>query len=137
MTQPSNKHRAAKGPSQRQLRVGEIVRHAVAEMLQRAEVQDPVLERVPVTVPEVRLSPDLKRATVFVTPLGGGEVGPVLAALERHRRYMRGLLARRIELKFVPELDFAYDARFEAAQRIDALLRSPEVARDLDDGGRS
>lgn len=124
---------ASRVPSQRQLRVGEIVRHAVAEMLQRAEVQDQILEQVPVTIPEVRMTPDLKRAMVFVTPLGGGEIAPVLEALERHRRFMRGLLAKRVELKYVPELEFAYDARFEEADRIDRILRSPDVARDLDD----
>jgi ribosome-binding factor A len=124
----------ARAPSQRQLRVGEIVRHAVVQMLQRGEVQDPVLERVAVTIPEVRMTPDLRRAIVFVTPLGGGDATPVLDALGRHRRFMRGALAGRVELKFVPELEFAYDARFEKAERIDELLRSPEVARDLKDG---
>lgn len=131
MTQHSHRRGAAKMPSQRQLRVGELVRHAVSGMLQRAEIADPLLESVSVTVPEVRMSPDLKRATVYVTPLGGGDPRPLLDALARHRKMMRGLLARRVELKFVPDLDFAFDARFEEAQRIDELLRSPEVARDL------
>ena len=126
-------HRRGKArmPSQRQLRVGELVRHAISDMLQRGEIVDPVLERVSVTVPEVRMSPDLKRATVFVTPLGGREAGPVIQALSHHGKAARRLLARRVELKFVPELDFAYDARFDEAERIDRLLRSPEVARDL------
>ncbi len=132
MPESSRKRGAAKMPSQRQLRVAELVRHAMSDMLQRAEVSDPVLDGTSVTVPEVKMSPDLKRATVFVTPLGGGAPAPVLAALTRHRRVIRGLLAKRVELKFVPDLEFAFDARFEEAERIDALLRSPEVARDLD-----
>ncbi len=123
---------AGGAPSQRQLRVGEIVRHVLAEILQRHEVRDPVLETQSVTVPEVRMTPDLKRAIVYVTPLGGGDVQQVLEALDRHKRYLRGVLAKRVTLKFVPDLEFAYDTRFEEADRIDELLRSPEVARDLD-----
>lgn len=119
-------------PSQRQLRVGELVRHAVAEILQRGDLPDPVLETVAVTVPEVRMSPDLKNATVYVMPLGGTHEQEVLDALSRNRRHLRGLLAKRVELKFVPDLSFSIDERFDAAEEVDRLLRSPDVARDLD-----
>jgi ribosome-binding factor A len=122
---------AGKAPSQRQLRVGELVRHALAEILSRGEVRDPDLAGVTVTVPEVRLTPDLKRATAFVMPLGGGKPEQVAAALERNRRFLRGALARRVELRFAPELHFRVDTSFEQGSRIDALLSSPEVQRDL------
>jgi len=123
---------SGKIPSQRQLRVGELVRHALAEILSRGEVRDPDLDGVAITVPEVRLTPDLKRATAFVMPLGGaGEPDRVAAALERNRRYLRGAVARRVELKFAPELHFRVDTSFEAGGRIDALLGLPEVQRDL------
>ncbi len=132
MNQQANRRGAPKAPSQRQLRVGEIVRHALSEILQRGEVNDPVLERVPVTVPEVRMTPDLKRAIAYVAPLGGQAEPEVIEALSRHRRYLRGLVGRRVELKFAPELEFVADDRFDTADEIDRLLRSPEVARDLD-----
>lgn len=119
------------GPSQRQLRVGEMLRHALAEILQRGDIADPLLETAVVTVPEVRVSPDLRHATVYVMPLGGEHVGEVVAALERNRRYLRGELAHKVTLKFMPDLKFEIDRSFEAGDRIDALLRSPEVARDL------
>ena len=126
---------------QRQLRVGELLRHALADILQRGEVNDPVLETHVVTVPEVRVSPDLKQATAYVMPLGGVDEGPVLEALARNRRFLRGLLARRVSLKYTPELSFARDDTFDAAARMDALLDSPEVRRDTandpdgEDGG--
>lgn len=120
-----------KAPSQRQLRVGEVIRHALAETLQRGEVADPDLQGLSVTVPEVRVTPDLKRAVVQVLPLGGRGGDAAVAALMRHRRFLRGALARRVELKYVPELEFALDQRFDEAERIDEILRSPEVARDL------
>ncbi len=122
---------AGKAPSQRQLRVGELVRHALAEILARGEVRDPDLDGVTVTVPEVRLTPDLKRATAFVMPLGGGKPEKVAAALERNRRFLRGAVARRVELRYAPELHFRVDSSFEQGARIDALLGSPEVQRDL------
>jgi ribosome-binding factor A len=122
---------AAKAPSQRQLRVGELVRHALAEILSRGEVHDPELAGVTVTVPEVRVTPDLKRATAFVLPLGGGKPERIAAALERNRRFLRGAVARRVDLKFAPELHFRVDTSFEQGARIDALLGSPEVRRDL------
>ena len=118
-------------PSQRQLRVGEIIRHALADILAHGAVQDPELERVSVTVPEVRMSPDLRQATVLVMPLGGAGGESVAAALERHRKWLRGQLARRVALKFMPDLRFRADTRFDEASRIDEILHSPQVARDL------
>ena len=125
----------ASGPSQRQLRVGELIRHALAEMLARGEVHDDVIARHIITVPEVRMSPDLKLATVYVMPLGGRDEADVLAAFERNKRYLRGEIAHRINLKFAPDLRFRFDERFDEAERIEKLLRSPEVKRDLGDTG--
>jgi ribosome-binding factor A len=121
-----------KGPSQRQLRAGELVRHALAEILARGEVHDPVIEGHMITVPEVRMSPDLRQATVYVMPLGGRDAKPVLAALERNKRYLRGEIARRVNLKFAPEIRFRLDERFDEAERIEKLLRTSEVRRDLE-----
>jgi ribosome-binding factor A len=122
-----------KAPSQRQLKVGELLRHALAEIFSRGEINDEVLERHSLTVPEVRMTPDLKLATVYVLPLGGGEAEGAVAHLDKHKRYLRGLLAKRVNLKFMPELRFKVDTSFEASARIDELLASPKVARDLDD----
>ncbi len=119
------------GPSQRQLRVGELIRHALAEMLSRGEIYDPVLASHVVTVPEVRLSPDLRLATIYVMPLGGRDVKEVLAALDRHKKYIRGEIAHEVNLKFAPDIRFMADETFDEADRIDQLLRSPKVARDL------
>jgi ribosome-binding factor A len=119
------------GPSQRQLRVGELIRHALAEMLSRGEIYDPVLASHVVTIPEVRLSPDLRLATIYVMPLGGRDVKEVLAALDRHKKYIRGELAHEVNLKFAPDIRFMADETFDEADRIDQLLRSPKVARDL------
>ncbi len=119
-----------KGPSQRQLRVGELVRHALADILARGEVMDPVLTHV-ITVPEVRMTPDLKLATAFVMPLGGKDVKPVLAALERNRKPLRMLVAKRVELRSAPDLRFLVDDSFDRGSTIDAILRSPQVAQDL------
>jgi len=120
------------GPSQRQLRVGELVRHKLAEMLSRGEIHDDVLATRVVSVPEVRMSPDLRLATVYVMPLGGQDAGPVIAALERNKRYIRGEVAHALNLKFAPELRFRFDETFDESARIDALLDSPEVRRDTD-----
>ena len=120
------------GQSQRQLRVGELVRHAVASLLARGEVHDPVIEGHLITVPEVRMSPDLRLATVYVMPLAGRDADKVVAALERNKKYMRGEVAHAVNLKFAPDLRFHIDNRFEEAERIDKLLRSPEVRRDLE-----
>lgn len=120
------------GPSQRQLRVGEIMRHALAEVLARGEVHDPVLQQHVVTVPEVRMSPDLKIATCFVMPLGGKDQQEVIQALARNKRYLRGELAHRTNLKFAPDLRFRIDDSFEEGSRIDRLLDSDVVRRDVD-----
>ena len=120
------------GGSQRQLRVGELVRHAVAEMLSRGDVHDPVIETHLITVPEVRMTADLRLATIYVMPLGGRDQAEIMAALERNKKYLRGEISRRINLKFAPDIRFMIDERFDEAARIERLLRSPEVARDLD-----
>jgi ribosome-binding factor A len=127
------KHHPAKAssPSQRMLRVGETVRHAVVEVFAHEGVHDPVLASHTLTFPEVRMSPDLRLATVYVMPLGGRDTEAVLAALEKNKRWLRGALAKRVEMKFMPELRFRLDQTFDEADRIDRLLRSPEVARDL------
>ena len=119
------------GPSQRVLRVGELIRHAVADMLTRGEVHDPVLEGHLITVPEVRMSADLRLATVYVMPLGGRDKNEVLEALERNKRFLRGEIAHRVNLKFAPDLRFHLDERFDEAERIEKLLRTPAVQRDL------
>jgi ribosome-binding factor A len=127
-----HQHRDHSGnASQRQLRVGELVRHAVADMLARGEVHDPVLEGHMITVPEVRMTPDLRLATIYVMPLGGRDQGEVLAALERNKRFLRGEIAHRVNLKFAPEIRFRIDERFDEAERIEKLLRTPAVQRDL------
>jgi ribosome-binding factor A len=120
--------------SQRQLRVGEAVRHALAEVLAQGEVHDPVLEGHMITVPEVRMSPDLRLATIYVMPLGGRDEAAVIAALERNKRYLRGVIARKVNLKFAPDIRFRLDERFDEAERIEKLLRSPAVKRDLGGG---
>lgn len=119
------------GPSQRQLRVGELMRHALAEVLARGEIHDPVLQMHVVTVPEVRMSPDLKIATCFVMPLGGKDQQEVIQALARNKRYLRGELAHRTNLKFAPDLRFRIDESFEEGSRIDRLLDSDVVRRDV------
>ena len=119
------------GGSQRQLRVGELVRHALADMLTRGDVHDPVIEAHLITVPEVRMSADLRLATVYVMPMGGRDAKAVVEAFERNKKALRAEIARRINLKFAPDIRFRIDERFEEAERIDKLLRSPAVARDL------
>jgi ribosome-binding factor A len=126
---PRHKGRA---PSQRQLKVGELIRHALAEIFARGEIVDDILSRISLTVPEVRMSPDLKLATVYVLPLGGEGAGEVVDHLQKHVRFLRGELAHRVSLKFMPELRFKIDTSFESSRRIDELLASPKVARDLD-----
>jgi ribosome-binding factor A len=124
------------GPSQRQQRVAELVRHALAEVLQRGDVQDPTLSSHVITVPEVRMSPDLKLATAYVMPLGGQDEAPVIAALDRHKKILRQEVARRVNLKYAPELRFRRDETFDEAARIDQLLRSEKVQRDLETAPR-
>ena len=122
---------SAPGGSQRQLRVGEIVRHAVAYLLAQGAVHDPELEGHIITVPEVRMSPDLKLATIYVMPLGGKDTEKVIAALARNKKFLRGEVAHRVNLKFAPDLRFRVDDRFDEAERIEKLLRTPAVQRDL------
>jgi ribosome-binding factor A len=133
----SRAHQTGGEPSQRMLRVGELIRHSMAELLTRGEVNDPVLEKHVVTVPKVRMSPDLKLATVFVMPLGGGDTGPVIEALDRNKRYLRGEVARKINLKFAPDIRFKVDDSFDNASKIDRLLNSDKVRQDLADTGPS
>ena len=121
------------GPSQRMLRVGELVRHALAAMFARGEIEDDALRGAVVTVPEVRMSPDLKIANAYIMPLGGQHAEEIVAALNRHRKFVRGRVAPQINMKFAPEIRFFVDDTFEEASRIDALLRSDRVQRDLDD----
>jgi len=125
----------ASGGSQRQLRVGELVRHAVADMLARGDVHDPVIEGHLITVPEVRMTADLRLATIYIMPLAGRDAEHVLAAFERNKKFLRAEIAHRINLKFAPDIRFRIDERFAEAERIDKLLRSPAVKRDLDDEG--
>src|SRR5690606_13588896 len=121
------------GPSQRMLRVGELVRHALAALFARGEIEDEALRGAVVTVPEVRMTPDLKIANAYVMPLGGTHAEEIVAALNRHRKFIRGRIAPQIDLKYAPEIRFFVDDTFEEAGRIDALLRSDRVKRDLDD----
>jgi len=119
-------------PSQRMLRVGEMIRHALAEMLTRGDIHDDVLASHVVTIPEVRMSPDLKLATVYVMPLGGKDIGPVIEALDAHRKFIRTEIAHAVNLKYAPDLRFREDESFEEATRIDRLLHSEKVRRDVD-----
>jgi ribosome-binding factor A len=123
------------GPSQRQQRVAELIRHALAEVLSRGDVQDPVLTSHIVTVPEVRMSPDLKIATAYVMPLGGADERPVIEALDRNKKVLRTEVARRVNLKFAPDLRFRRDETFDEAARIDTILRSERVRRDIEQPG--
>jgi ribosome-binding factor A len=118
--------------SVRLLRVGEQVRHVLSDVLMRGDVHDDVLAAHSVSVTEVRMSPDLRHATVFVKPLLGADEGEVLAALKRHVKYLRGEVAQRVNLKFSAQLKFLADESFDEATHIDSILRRPEVARDLD-----
>ena len=119
------------GPSQRQLRVGELVRHALSEILSRGDVNDAVLASRVITVPEVRMSPDLRVATAYVMPLGGKDTAPVLEALNRNRKFLRAEVAQRINLRYAPEIRFRPDETFEEASRIERLLHSDKVRADL------
>ena len=132
MPRHHQKKSSASGGSQRQLRVGEQVRHAIAEILAQGSVHDADLEGHIITVPEVRMSPDLKLATVYVMPLGGRDTEIVLAALERNKKFLRGEVARRVNLKFAPDIRFRVDERFDEAERIEKLLRTPAVQKDLE-----
>jgi ribosome-binding factor A len=119
------------GPSQRQLRVGEMLRHALSEILTRGEIRDPDLEGVSVTITQVKPSGDMRHATVFCEPLGGKNVERIIPALNRHARFIRGEMGHMITMKFTPELRFVEDQSFAEAEKIERLLRSERVARDL------
>ena len=134
MPRHHQKKSSAPGGSQRQLRVGETVRHAIADILAQGIVHDADLEGHIITVPEVRMSPDLKLATIYVMPLGGRDTEIVLTALERNKKFLRGEIAHRVNLKFAPEVRFHADERFDEAERIEKLLRTPAVQRDLAPG---
>jgi ribosome-binding factor A len=121
------------GRSVRLLRVGEQVRHALSEVLMRGDVHDDVLASHPVSVTEVRMSPDLRHATVFVKPLLGADEKDVLAALKKNVRYLKGEVARRVNTKYAADLKFLADESFDEGGRIDAILRSDHVAQDLDE----
>lgn len=128
-------HISAKGPSQRQLRVGEEVRHALVQVLERTDLRDPVLVKTSVTVTEVSVSPDLKNATCFIVPLGSGgdeeAVHEVIKALAGAAKFLRYEIAHSTQLKHTPALRFMYDTSFDIANEMESLLKSPEVARDL------
>ena len=140
MAHKSRSRTAPQGPSQRQLRAGELVRHALVEILREEELHDEAMKGVSVTVTEVRLSPDLKHATCFVEPLGAGvavaptagHVEEILAALNRHAKFLRGQLGRHIDMRFTPDLRFRHDESFDAASHIDRLFEDPKVRADLE-----
>jgi ribosome-binding factor A len=125
-------HQAPRGPSQRQLRAGELTRHALVEILREEEINDPDLTGVSVTITEVRMSPDLRHATVFIEPLGGGDqANVVVKALNRHHKFLRGRLGHAIDMKFTPALKFLHDETFDEAARMNRLFQDPRVQQDL------
>jgi ribosome-binding factor A len=119
------------GPSQRQLRVGEMLRHALAEILNRNEIRDPDLDGVSVTITQVKPSPDMRYATVYCEPLGGQHAKEIVAALNRHKGFLRGEMGHLIATKFTPELRFVEDESFAEAEKIETILKSERVSRDL------
>jgi ribosome-binding factor A len=133
-----NSTQKPQGPSQRQLRAGELIRHALVEVLREAHLHDEALEGVSVTITEVRMSPDLRHATCFVEPLGAGlgsgvgDTKAVIAGLNRASRFLRGSLGRNIEMKFTPDLRFVHDESFDEAARLERLFQDPRVQRDLE-----
>jgi ribosome-binding factor A len=126
------KAEAGKGPTQRMLRIGEMIRHKIAELLVRGEIHDDVLAGHVVTVPEVRMSTDLKVATAYVMPLGGKDVEIVLAALERNKKFIRSEVAQTLDLRYAPDLRFRFDKTFDEVNRIDKLLFSDRVRADVE-----
>jgi ribosome-binding factor A len=119
------------GPTQRQLRAGELMRHALVEILREEDISDPALEGISVTVTEIRMSPDLRHATVFVEPLGGGHAPEVVEGLNRHAKFLRGRLGKSIDMKFTPALRFIHDESFDEAARMNRLFDDPKVRQDL------
>ena len=131
-TQSNGRGHTPQGPSQRQLRAGELIRHALVEVLREQELQDEAMQGVSVTVTEVRLSPDLRHASVFVEPLGGGgKADEVVKALNRHAKFLRGRLGHGIDMKFTPDLKFLHDETFNEAARMDRLFDDPRIRADL------
>jgi ribosome-binding factor A len=140
------KNQAPAGPSQRQLRAGELIRHALVEVLREEEIHDEALAGVSVTLTQVRMSPDLRHAMCFIEPLGAGvgaapgSVKDIIKALNKHARFLRGVLGRQIDMKFTPDLKFVHDESFDEASRINQLFDDPRVAQDLardDEGGEA
>lgn len=127
----SKREHTSGGPSLRLLRVGENVRHAISAIMTRGDVQDPDLEGTSITVSEVRVSPDLRNATVFVMPLGGDDQGTIIKALNRNSAYIRGEMSKVVHMKYMPRLKFKLDDSFDEASHIDALLKDPKVQRDI------
>lgn len=127
-----SKTASAKAPSQRMLRIGELIRHKLSELLSRGEIHDDVLASHVITIPEVRLTQDLKLATVYVMPLGGNDVRPVIQALAKHKKFIRTEVAAALNLRYAPDLRFREDETFEEATRIDRLLDSERVRRDVE-----
>lgn len=127
----SKREHTSGGPSLRLLRVGENVRHAISAIMTRGDVQDPDLEGASITVSEVRVSPDLRNATVFVMPLGGDDQGTIIKALNRNSAYIRGEMSKVVHMKYMPRLKFKLDDSFDEASHIDALLKDPKVQRDI------
>jgi ribosome-binding factor A len=119
------------GASQRMLRVGELIRHALVDVFIHEGIHDAVLESHTITFPEVKMTADLRHATVYVMPLGGKDSDAVIEALNRNKRWLRGALAKRVDMRYMPDVHFRLDERFDEADRIERLLHSPEVARDL------
>jgi ribosome-binding factor A len=123
---------SSNAPSQRQLRVGELIRHELAGVFARGETGDPALERLGVTILEVAVSPDLRIATAYVRPFAQGTGEQLLKAIERNRKYIRGLISPRLRMRFMPELRFRLDATLDYASHVDELLQDPSVRRDLE-----
>jgi ribosome-binding factor A len=122
---------ASQGPSQRQLRVGEMLRHALADVLRENDIRDADLDGVSITITQVKPSPDMRYATVYCEPLGGNNAKAIVAALNRHKGFLRGEMGHRIAMKFTPDLRFVEDESFAEAQKIETILKSPQVQRDL------
>lgn len=137
LTRAHRHPRAGAEPSQRQLRVGEEIRHALAALFAEGHLRDPALEGAQITVTEVKVSPDLKNVTAFVLPFGGGDAQALAAALNRAAPYLRGEIGRAVRLRFAPQIRFAADSSFDRAQRLERLFKTPEVARDLEPSKRA
>ena len=123
---------SAKAPTQRMLRIGELIRHRIAQLLVRGDIHDDLIASHSITIPEVRISHDMKLATIYVMPLGGDDMKPVIDALERNKKYIRAQVAQTLNLRYAPDLRFREDQTFEEATRIDRLLDSPHVRQDIE-----